>query len=219
MADRAVGWQLMAGPDCFANFAAAGFQIAVDATDFAHCGISTAFDPELVSLGDVRVEVDAEWVTKPTELHDSGYGAVGLRCYGRGSIRDGSYYLALISDLGWWRIDRWERAAGGELAHSVLGEGVYVAAAGWGIGETVRLALDCRRSGSEVILTLWYGDRSVAVARDADPLPAGDVGPVAMQFLGPIRVEFRDLRVLQPERLTTRATLPAEDGPVAFERG
>lgn len=198
LADRSVGWQLLDGPDCFSRFVPAGFRIAVR-KPVSFCTVQATFRPDLVTLSDVRVEVDAEWVRLPREQDERGSGAAGLRCRGVGPANSGSFYTGVISDAGWWQIDRWEGAQAGAdptVATSVpLASGSYPPGA-WGRGDTVHLALACTESDEGLVIALSVDGRSVGAANDPEPLPPGDIGLMAYEFLGPIEVEFHRLVVV-----------------------
>jgi hypothetical protein len=192
LADRSVGWQLLSGPDCFSSFAPSGFRIRVKKpTSF--CTVQASFRPELVTLSSVRVEVEAQWVRLPSDMEVRGSAAAGLRCRGEGPADTGSFYTAVISDTGWWQIDRWEGAQStpdpSATTSKLLASGSYPRGA-WSPGDTARLALECTEVGDGLILTLFVDGEPVGAASDSDPLPPGDVGLVGYEFLGRMEVEF-----------------------------
>lgn len=201
MADRSAGWATANGPDCYLSFTPSGFEIRVDAGNLDFCSAQTTFSPDLVSLANVRIEVDVEWADVPERaLEDQGHGGAGLRCRGVGSAFSGSFYSATISDTGSWRIDKWE---GGQSesdpdeAGTRLATGRYPPGS-WNEGETAHLALQCSERDEAVIITFSVDGRIVAAAKDPAPLPAGDVGLIAFEFLDPVAVEFRNLVVIEP---------------------
>jgi hypothetical protein len=200
LADRSVGWRLLDGPDCFSRFVPAGFRMKVR-RPVSFCTVQATFRPDLVTLSNVRVEVEAEWVRLPRAEEERGSGAAGLRCRGVGPANTGSFYTGVISDAGWWQIDKWEGAQAGAdpdaSTSTPLASGSYPPGA-WGQGDTVRLALECTENGEGLVLALSVDGQSVGAASDPDPLPPGDVGLAAYEFLGPIEVEFHRLVVVDP---------------------
>ena len=198
LADRSVGWRLLDGPDCFSRFVPTGFRIQVR-RPVAFCTVQATFRPDLVTLSDVRVEVDAEWVRLPRKEEERGSGAAGLRCRGVGPANTGSFYTGVISDTGWWQIDRWDGAQAGTdpnaSTSTPLASGSYPPGA-WGRGDTVHLALECTENSAGLVIALSVDGQPVGAANDPDPLPPGDVGLTAYEFLGPIDVEFHRLVVV-----------------------
>jgi hypothetical protein len=200
LADRSVGWTILKGSDCFSRFGRTGFRIEVDTATPSICTVQATFLPTLVSLSDVRVEVEAEWVDLPADGDARGLGAAGLRCRGAGHAADGTFYSGVVSDEGWWSIDRWDGDQGDPdrtgPPSTVLAEGETPAAA-WAPGDRVRIALECDEREDGLVLALSVDGRRVGAAVDRDPLPSGDVGLAAYSFVGPMEVEFRRFTVLE----------------------
>jgi hypothetical protein len=149
--------------------------------------------PELSSLVDTHVEVEARWVTIPSDHSTShGPGALGLRCRTQGDLRTGDGYDMAISPVGYFELDKY---VGGQQSSLKDGRSPVATSRDW-----ISLRFECLgKAEGPVTLKGYVEDRLIFTAVDAKGLGSGSPEMAVVNWgQGEAVGEFDDFAVHVP---------------------